>query len=549
MRAQSVSAEKRGRSRLRIGEWSADPETNEIRRGGEIVRLEPKAMDVLMLLADRVGRVVTREELFAAVWPGVVVGDEALTQSIIKLRKALGDNSRSPSYIETISKRGYRLIAPVGSSEGAVALPVRRRPHAVWAAVAIAGLVLALGAAGALFFGASDAIEAGDDRQSAWITVTVAPFESLASDPEQAYFARGISENLSTDLSRHPGLRVIRETGTSTARPAAAAARYRISGSVQRDAGVLRITIHLVDTRTSEQLWSERFERPLGDLFAVQDEMIRRLVEFLPGKLSDADRQRIAKRYTRSLEAYDQFLRGQALFLVRRSEANAEARALYRKAIELDPNFARAYAGLAMTHAIDARLRDSIDAAPALERAFDLAETARLIDPEIPEVHWAIGFVHAQGRRHEQAIASLQRAIELDRSFADAYALQGGVHTYLGDPAKAIPLLRTAMRLNPDGGYLYFLVLGRAYLFEDDIEQALINLRAALLRNPVDVETRVLLAASLMAAGDHAAARWEADEIRSLQPEFSIRAWLETYPMTSPRLRQRLVALFARLES
>ena len=505
-------------------------------------------MDVLMRLADRVGHVVTREELFAAVWPGVVVGDEALTQSIIKLRKALGDNSRSPSYIETISKRGYRLIATVGPSEGGQAIPVRRRPRALWAA-AIAGLVLALGAAGALFFGASDAIDSGDDRPSAWITVTVAPFESLASDPEQAYFARGISENLSTDLSRHPGLRLIRETAASTARPAVQAARYRISGSVQRDAGVLRITINLLDTRTSEQLWSERFERPLGDLFVVQDEMIHRLVELLPGKLGDADRQRIAKRYTRSLEAYDLFLRGQALFLVRRGEANAEARALYRKAIELDPNFARAYAGLAMTYAIDARLRDSVDAAAALERAFDLAETARTIDPEIPEVHWAIGFVHAQGRRHEQAIASLQRAIELDRSFADAYALQGGVHTYLGHPAKAIPLLRTAMRLNPDGGYLYFLVLGRAYLFEDDIEQALINLRAALLRNPVDVETRVLLAAALMAMGDHAAAKWEADEIRSLQPEFSIRAWLETYPMTSPRQRQRLVTLFAKLES
>lgn len=147
------------------------------------------------------------------------------------------------------------------------------------------------------------------------------------------------------------------------------------------------------------------------------------------------------------------------------------------------------------------RLRESADPGPALERAFELAETARLIDPDIPEVYWALGFVHAQSRRHAEAIDALQTAIMLDRSFADAYALLGGILTYTGQPTKSIPLLRTALRLNPDGGYLYFLLLGRAYLFEDDAEQALINLRAALMRNPADIETRVYLAAALVAAG------------------------------------------------
>jgi tetratricopeptide (TPR) repeat protein len=279
-----------------------------------------------------------------------------------------------------------------------------------------------------------------------------------------------------------------------------------------------------------------------------QDEMVAKLVELLPGKISEVERQRLAKRYTRNLEAYDYFLRGQALFLVRRSEENEEARALYRKALELDPKFARAYAGLAMTYAMDYRLTESADALPALDRAFELAETARLIDPDIPEVYWAIGFVHAQSRRHEQAIESLQKAIALDRSFADAYAFLGGIHTYIGEPAKLIPLLRTAMRLNPNAGSLYFLLLGRAYLFENDIEQALINLRAALMRNPVDVEARVYVAAAMVAAGDHLAAKWEADEIRSLEPGFSMRNWLETYPMTSAPQRERMLALLAKVE-
>jgi tetratricopeptide (TPR) repeat protein len=137
--------------------------------------------------------------------------------------------------------------------------------------------------------------------------------------------------------------------------------------------------------------------------------------------------------------------------------------------------------------------------------------------------------------------------LELDRSYADAYALMGGIYTYTGQPPKTIPLLRTAMRLNPDGGYLYYQILGRAYLFENDIEQAIINLREAAARNPVDLETRVYLAAANVAAGDKTAAEWEAEEIRSLDARFSMRRWLETYPMTSARHKEQLSQLLAKV--
>jgi tetratricopeptide (TPR) repeat protein len=306
---------------------------------------------------------------------------------------------------------------------------------------------------------------------------------------------------------------------------------------------MVRVNVRLVDARTKEQLWSERFERPFRDLFAVQDEIVRRLVEQLPGKVSDAERQRLAKRYTRSLEAYDHFLRGQALFLVRRAEDNEQARAYFRKALELDAGFARAYASLAMTYALESRLRPAADSSAALARAFELAETARQIDPDIPEIHWALGFVHVQGRRHEKAIESLQRALALDRSYADAYALMGGIYTYIGEPRRTIPLLRMAMRLNPDSGYLYFLILGRAYFFENDFEQALINLREATDRNPADLETRVYYAGALAAAGHLDDARWVTEEIRALDSGFATSKWLETYPMTSSGQKERLVEL------
>jgi DNA-binding winged helix-turn-helix (wHTH) protein/TolB-like protein/Tfp pilus assembly protein PilF len=550
-------------TRLQIGEWQVDCTTNEISRTDDTVHIEPKVMEVLVVLADRPGEVVSRDHLLAAVWPSVVVGDDALTQSVIKLRKALSDNPRSPSYIETISKRGYRLIAPVVRSDATLARHDERGPappkprvsasRGIRSLGIAAGIALALVAAGFYFFGSRSQplpfphgrSDVADEDRTGLVTVTVLPFETVGAGAEQIYLARGISNDLMTDLSRLSGLRVISASGNIASGYTAGAARYVVSGSVQRDGATLRVNVRLTDSRTNEQLWSQRFERRFGDLFAIQNDISRGLVAQLPGKVNDAERRQAAKRFTVSTEAYDYFLRAQALFLARRPEENGQARVLYQKAIDLDPQFARAYAGLAMTYAMDYRYQRSAESSATLGRALELAETARTIDSDIPEVYWAIGFIHAQARRYDQAIESLHKAIELNRSYADAYALMGGIYTYVGQSARSIPLLRTALLLNPEGGYLYFLLLGRAYLFENDIEQALINLREAERRNPDDLETHIYLAAALVADGNRSAAEWEADEIRTRDADFSMRRWLKTYPLTSERYKQRLLALTA----
>ena len=552
----------------RIGEWWADPATNEIRRDGEAVRLEPKAMEVLVYLAARPGRVVSRDELLSAVWAGVVVSDDTLTQAVIKLRRALQDSAKAPAYIETISKRGYRLVAPVtdGAQSGGAAgtatareteLSARPRPRARLAWIlGSAGLAIALAAV--VFYlaqGRESWIDAHlsalekelAQRPAALPTVAVMPFEPLARDADQVYLAGGITSDLTTDLSRLSGLRVVSIVTPVGSASAAAAARYIVSGTVQRVSGKLKVNVRLVDNQSGQQLWAERYERSSGDPFALNEDIIARVLDTLSVRIRDAERARLAARYTRNLDAYDYFLRGQAAYLARQRSENLIAREMYRRAVELDPSFARAYAGLALTHAADYRDQWVTDGRQALARAAELAESAVRIDPQLADVHAVLGYVRVLHGEHQQAISTLRRALELDRFYADAYAYLAAEHTNIGQPAKTVPLIRTAMRLNPEAGFIYFVVLGRAYLFDGDIEQASINLRAAVARNPADLETHVFMAATFVAGGNLTEARWEAEEIRTLQPDFSATRWLETHPMTHAGQRMRLLRLLAQL--
>jgi DNA-binding winged helix-turn-helix (wHTH) protein/TolB-like protein/Tfp pilus assembly protein PilF len=548
---------------LQVGDWAVEPALNQLSGAGKTVKLEPKAMAVLVYLADRPGQVVSREALLSAVWSGVVVGDDSLTQVVIKLRKALGDVPETPAYIQTVSKGGYRLIAPVVRSAENASAPVRpdaeplyvqRKRRVPW--IAGAGMAaLLLAAAGVWWIKGGPAINVPPGQVSmasieaartAQPTVAIRPFEALGNDPQAVLLARGITADLVTDLSKVFGLSVIGiapmggQAGGETPVDAPRI-RYLVSGSVQRVDERLRLHVHLTDAETGKQLWSERFDRALSGLFAIQEELGPKILQMLPAKVSEAETRRVAQRHTRNLEAYEYFQRGQSALLVRQRAENETAREMFRRAIGLDAAFARAYAGLALTYAADYRNQWTGDADAALDRASEMARTAHQINPDMPETYWVLAYVHAQRRQHEQAMQYLETAVRLYPSFADGYALMGSVNTHVGRPADTVPLLRTAMRLNPQAGYLYFLVLGRAYLFLGDLEQARVNLEHALSRNRANLEAHVYMAALHVTAGDKAAAAWEAEEIRALQPGFSSRGWLETYPMTDVAQKKMLV--------
>jgi adenylate cyclase len=555
-----------GKERVRVGDWAVEPTLNQVSAAGRTVKLEPKTMAVLAYLADRPGQVVSREALLSAAWPGVLVGDDSLTQVIIKLRKALGDVPEKPAYIQTISKGGYRLIAPVARSEEIAPPPARLEPASLHANrarrlpwIAGAGIAALLVATTGIWWikgervatvspGQAPIAGAEADR-SAQPTVAINPFEALGNDPQAQLLAQGITADLMTDLSKVSGLSVIdiAAMGGGKMPTSAPQIRYLVSGSVQRVDDRLRLQVRLTDAGTGKQLWSERYDRAMDGFFAIQEELGPKILQMLPAKVSEAELRRVAQRYTRNLEAYELFQRGQSALLVRQRAENETARAMFRRAINLDAAFARAYAALALTYAADYRNQWTDNGAAALDRALELARTAHQIDPDIPETYWVLAFVHLERRQHEQALRYLETAVRLYPSFADGFALMGGVNTYVGRPAETVRLLRIAMRLNPQGNYLYFLLLGRAYLFLGDQEQARVNLEEALLRNPVNLETHVYMAALHVTAGDQAAAAWEAEEIRMLQPGFSSHGWLETDPMTDVTQKTKLVQTLGEL--
>lgn len=539
----------------RVAGRTVSPGTNEIIQNGHAVRLEPKSMEVLAVLIDRAGTVVGREELEDKVWAGITVGDDSLTNAIIKIRRAFEDDARRPRIIETIPKRGYRLIAQVEPASNPDISPTPspqadtvqpRRPIML-----VIGLLAALVAAGVLISrlsvsGPWQATRSGivkpSDTTALKAYISIKPFINISGDPQYDYLAKGIEETIRTDLAR------LYQFGVKMAQPgeirieAEAAHHYVLEGTLLKNRNRLRVGTRLANAQTGDIIWSHQFDRDFSDLIAIQDEIRQSLIAKLALRVDAAEKESRARSYTRNVEAYDLFLRAQQALLPRDKAANETARRLYRESIALDPQFARAYAGLALTYAAEYRNRWTKERQGALANALKFAKTALEIADVLPEQHWVIAYVRTQQRQHDVAQASLKVALTHDPNFADAYALLGGSHTYIGEPAKSVPLLRQAMRLRPSAGYLYFVLLGRAYYFLDDCQQASINLNEALTRNPSNLEARLYRVACFVKEGKSDAFAWEIEEIKSLYPSFAIDEWISTYPMTAQNQLDRLAA-------
>ena len=555
-----------GQVGFRIGEWLVLPAEGVLRQGAKTTRIEPRAMEVLVYLASRPGEVVSRDELERAVWQGALVGYDAVTSTVIKLRKAFGDDPRRPRYIATIPKRGYRLVGTVeriadDADDAAAPQPASEQqgaPRPAWYRsrpwlAAGGAVVLGLALLATLLMPPAEETAADPPlpRLPGLPTLAVLPFTNLSVDPQQQHLAAGISEDVTTGLSKLSGLRVIARNSTFAyagieADPREAAlqlgVRYVLQGSVRRAGDRLRVTARLVDTQSGAHLWAEQFEGAAQDLFALQDRVTRQTATALSVRLTDNERAGLATRPTTSFDAYDFYLRGRVVYGSLTTRESALARAMYRRAIEEDPDFALAYAGLALTYIDEFRSSAGADAEAAAAEALRMAERAVALDATLPHAHFAVGYVHLYGQAdHDRAISEARRALALNPNYADAYALLSSAYFFAGELEKTLELDREAMRLNPTSSFVYDMHRGRWHYLNGDYREALDIFLGSATKDYDYVPTQVWLAATYAMLGDLEEAEWTAGQIRTLVPDFTITEWMRQRPYKDAAQRERLM--------
>jgi adenylate cyclase len=378
-------------------------------------------------------------------------------------------------------------------------------------------------------------------------SLAVLPFTNLSSDPEQEYFSDGITEDLITDLSRLSGLFVIARHSTFTYKEKAVkvqevsrelGVRYVLEGSVRKAGERVRITAQLVEAPTGHHLWAERYDRPLQDIFALQDEIVQKIVTTLRLQLSLWEQGHLVRKRTANLEAYDYYLRGVEYFYHSMKETNAQARQLFEQALALDPQYAEAYARLGTTYARGWILQWD-PSLQTLERAFELVQKAVALDDSLPLAHGVLSSVLVWKKQHDQAIAAAERAIALDPNDAEGYARLGEILNLAGRPEEAIVMVEKAMRLNPRSPVLYSFYLGHAYYLTKRYEEAIAILKGVLPRNPDVLPAHLFLAAIYSELGREAEARAEVAEVLRISPPYSLEVYRQRLPYKDPAVLER----------
>ena len=453
----------------------------------------------------------------------------------------------------------YRVLSKPGiAAEGGVRV---KRPVAQnWRKMALGvamGVLLAVVASGAWYFGFRRATLPAGLPVPEQPSIAVLPFTNMSGDPEQEYFSDGVTDTIITDLSKLRGLKVIARNSVFTYKGKAVdvrevsrnlGARYVLEGSIQKAEGRIRITAQLIDAPTGEHVWADRYDQPMEDLFTIQDEITRRIVTELDVKLSEGETARVWRRGTKSLEAYDYFLRARQAHGRQTRQDLAQARQLAEKAIKLDPNFAMAHFMVGVAHYDEAVSAWSEDPAKSFELARQFLQRAIQLDESLGIAYAMLGAVSlSYDLDHERAIEYARKAISVAPGGAFEHAVLSVFLTYSGQPEEGMVAIKRAFELSPVGEKWYYHPLGTAALFSGRYEEALDDLRKCAELLPDYIWCRVNTTIAYVLTDQEDKGRSQAKEVLRINPKFTVSASPTVRRIKDPAVRERFAAALRRV--
>jgi TolB-like protein/Flp pilus assembly protein TadD len=490
-------------------DYSLDVDRQELRRGGNLVDVEPQVLDLLQYLIRNRERIVSKEDLIANVWNGRIVSDSTLTSGITSARQVIGDSGDYQRLIRTVARKGIRFIGDVEEKLGSLKVPVADE---------------------------ASSLPRLPDKPS----IAVLPFVNMSGDPEQDYFTDGIAEDIITALSKLRWFFVIARNSSFSYRGKAVelnqvahelGVRYVLEGSVRKRGDQVRITAQLIDALTGNHIWADRYDGELRDVFALQDEITRKVVAAIEPKLLEAESLRAQSRSSENLDAWETVVHANSL-LWRLTKRDGEAAiGLLRKAVKRHPDYGPAHSILAFALLMSGYLGwDLME--PQTDEAFRLATRAAELDNTDPWAHLALGYVALTMRRTDEAVEEFQHAIDINPNFSTAYGYLADTLSLDGQSERAITYAEQAIRMSPQDpqNAIFNMSLATAYYLAGRYEKAVAYGRKAVqLRHGMTGGHRI----SLAQAGRLEEAHLALEALLKIQPDVSI-SWIRTHvPYTS----------------
>ncbi len=492
-------------------EFELDTELYELRLKDEPCKVEPKAFDLLLFLLQNRDRMVSKDEIIEEIWEGRVVTEATISTCLKAARQAIGDAGKTQRLIKTVRGRGFRFVGDVSlrGEDNTGSHPMDR-------------------ATGEPVETAGPAMQAPDMP-----VLAVLPFDNLSADVEE-YFADGLTEDIITNLSRFSELLVVARTSTFQFKNRAVNfaelsaelnADYVVEGSVRRGGTRIRITAQLVDTKTGVHLWADSFDREMEDIFAVQDEVTRKIAATLGITIQDVALKRALKKSPAELDAYDCVLRARRYTTLLSSDMHAEARDLLEKAIELDPDYADAHALLANVYLAEHRF-DANPRPDPVGRALKMAQSATRLDPKHAYSHCWLAIVHFFRGENDMFEVEAARALDLNPNDPEILADIGHYLAFMGQFERGVELSRRAQQLNPLHPGWYFFSFARFHYSQHEYAETVADVERMSM--PHFYWAHLLKAAALgqMKSGEAGAALARIFEVK---PDFAARDELKKW--------------------